>query len=352
MYASFILTRFIPVALLSFFGIYLSLCFLPSPVHALDPFVSLSITPPYPSGGETVSLQVTSYGIDLSSATITWYINGVQTEKAVGLTQKTLVARAGKTDTISAVITGRDGTTVEKSILLSPSDVDIVWEAIDSYTHPFYKGKALPSSGGSIRVVAIPHIINASGSFIPESELVYTWSIDGFKRDVMSQSGYGKHTLSLVKNILTEKETVSVDINSRDGSRSAGGSVSIISTEPEVLIYEHRPLLGIWYAHAVVDQLRLFSSEMSLIVEPFFFSLPTKNTNFLQYTWTMNGKRIPTDAMSPRSAIFGVPQGVSGNTSVSVNITHPLSLFQSAVRRITVIFENETGSGMPSSFSF
>jgi len=324
----------------------------PQYTNAIDPFVSLTLSPAYPKEGEMVSIDAISYAIDMQAAIITWYVNGVKELSAPGATQFSLPAgNTGRATTIDVVISASDGTTVQKSITFSPSSTDMIWEAVDSYTPPFYRGKALPVSGGTVKIVALPHITDTAGKNIADSNLVYTWHIDGFKRDVTSQSGYGKNILTIVKNILSHKETVGVDITSRDGSRSSASTTSLSTTNQEIIYYQYHPLLGILYNRVLTEQTNPATAEFSVLAEPFFFSLPQKNPNTLTYMWRMNGSTLPTDPSYPHMMTFGLPKGTRGNSSISLSIEHPLSVFQSASKQLSIFFDT-TDINAGTSFSF
>jgi len=310
--------------------------------YGFDPYLSFTVTPPYPGAHETVSVDLVSYGIDLSTSTISWYVDGVKKNSEIGATQLTFITGdIGHKTTVSVSISSPEGVTIQKSLVLSISELDLLWEASDSYTPPFYRGKALPASGATIKVVAFPNMTNATGNKVSDTNLVYTWSINSFKSDVVYQSGYGKNILMISKNIFDLDQTVSVDVTVPNSTNHTSTKLFIPTTNPEVLLYEQRPLFGVWYTDMLSDQLRPTSKQVSVIAEPFYFSLPTKNPDTLSYTWAMNGTHIPSDGEHPRIVTFGVPDNTAGTTSVSLSVEHPLSLFQSATRQIAVLFDTQ-----------
>ncbi|NTV22655.1 MAG: hypothetical protein HGB03_03820 [Candidatus Yonathbacteria bacterium] len=324
--------------------VFLCVSFFPHTTHALESFVSIRVSPAYPSVGEQVSITLSSYSVDLPGASILWYVNGSQRASGIGMTSLSLPAgQAGKTTSIRAVISA-NGETIQKTISFVPGGVDLIWEATDSYTPPLYKGKALPASSALVHVVAIPNIVGSSGKTVAPENLVYTWTLNGFKRDVTSQSGYGKQTLSLMKNVLLSTESVGVEISSRDGSLGAGATVSIPQTDPEILFYEQRPLQGPWYGRALIDTVTLLSNELSLIAEPYYFSTKTGTPHNLGFAWSMNGSSISSDWNNPHMIIFGVPEGTSGKATVSLATTNPSKLLQDAKTSLSVIFGNTESS--------
>ena len=77
---------------------------------------------------------------------------------------------------------------------MQPTSVDVLWSAY-SYTPPFYKGKALAPSRGSVVLVALPQLVTRNGSPIEPKNIIYTWS----RRGVIlgKSSGLGKNQVVL-----------------------------------------------------------------------------------------------------------------------------------------------------------
>ena len=45
-----------------------------------------------------------------------------------------------------------------KQFSVSPSEIEVMWESVDGYAPPFYKGKVLPISGSLISYILIKEI--------------------------------------------------------------------------------------------------------------------------------------------------------------------------------------------------
>jgi hypothetical protein len=76
-----------------------------------------------------------------------------------GKTSYSFKASGPNTITIIDVVIGIPGSidNIKKRIAITPSEVELMWEGVDSYTPPFYRGKSFPSAEGLIKVVAIPN---------------------------------------------------------------------------------------------------------------------------------------------------------------------------------------------------
>ncbi len=104
--------------------------------------ISLQIIPVVPQPGQAINAEVKSLNIDISRLPIVWYINGKVIQQGIGLTKiQTKAAGAGEPFTIRVVVTS-DEKKFEQSMTLTTGSVDLLWQA-ESYTPPFYKGKAL-----------------------------------------------------------------------------------------------------------------------------------------------------------------------------------------------------------------
>ncbi|NTV44299.1 MAG: hypothetical protein HGA67_01210 [Candidatus Yonathbacteria bacterium] len=317
----------------------------PCTVSASESYVSTTVNPAYPEAGKDVSVVLKSYAIDLTRATVTWYVNEKRILSGIGETNfSTKASDVGKTMTIRATIVS-DTETIEKNISFVPGGADLLWEATDSYTPPFYRGKSLPASNAAIKVVALPYLVNSSGTRISDDSLIYTWNKNGFKRDVSTQSGYGKNVLSITKDILLSKESIGVEVSSRDGRLGAASSIIIPQTNPKILFYENRPLQGPWYSTTLQSQINLVANEITMLAEPYFFSYKKNMREGLTFLWRVNGKNIGSDWNDPRSILFGIEKGTSGTASTSVEITNTSKLLQSGHGNLTIIFDDKDSVG-------
>ena len=118
---------------------------------------SMTLYPEYPKPYTTVTVKYESYSFDMDRALITWSIGGKEVLSGIGeLVLKVPLGGEGSITRVSVVVRPNEGGTVRDQILITPAFVSLIWEASDTYVPPLYKGKALPSEGGLVRVVALP----------------------------------------------------------------------------------------------------------------------------------------------------------------------------------------------------
>lgn len=323
-----------------FWGAALSICAVALEVHALESYVSIGVEPAYPKAEETVTISVSSYAFDMNRAYVTWYENGSYRSEGTGNdTLTTTAGRSGIPTTVSAVITTPDNETITKTVRFTPGGgVDLLWEAIDSYTPPFYKGKALPASQAHIEVVAVPRLTTGSGTTLDADTLTYTWQRNGFYRDTKSQSGYGRSSLLLMKDVLLPNESVSVTVTSPGGSLSAQETVDIPEVDPEIIFYEEHPTLGARFHTILTDGTVLKERETVVRAEPYFFSTNDHNRSSLSYEWSVAGTDVPSHWSHPGDLAIDIPEGVSGNTTIALSVTFPDRMLQNLRKTLSIVF--------------
>ena len=174
---------------------------------ALSNELGVEIIPNYPRPNEPVFINLTLYTDDLNSADIGWYKNDKLVLNGKGKVNYSFVAgNVGEETKIEIRIKLLSGTSFSKSFTLNPASIDLVWEA-NSYVPPFYKGKALHSRQGNLKIVAMPEFVKNGKRTAPEN-LVYEWSngVDVYQ----SQNGYGKSVLILNGSILGQTDKIEV----------------------------------------------------------------------------------------------------------------------------------------------
>lgn len=155
--------------------------------QATPQFEDAAITsePEFPNPYQSVTVQVNSFSINLDARPITWYVNGTETQRGIG--KKQISVKTGAIGSVTRVVATIDVngiTKINKVIELRPNSVDLLWEAVDSYVPPFYRGKALPSAEGALRVTAVAIGTNN------KSNQIFTW----LRNNIISQpeSGFGR----------------------------------------------------------------------------------------------------------------------------------------------------------------
>ncbi len=262
--------------------------------------VSVAVYPENPQADSNVSLEIQSFLINLTSADISWSIDGKKVQSGIGLKVfKFTTKDVGMPTTIDIAVLPVGGYLINKELVITPSAVDILWEATDSVTPPFYKGKALPTSQAQLKFVAIPNIKTSDGTFVDSKDIIYTWSKD-YTVD-QNGSGYAKDSYSMEMPIVDQEENISVTAKMRDGGLSAFKQVTSSVFQPKIVWYLTSPLYGPQFERAITDGFSIGSNDVSIFAEPFFASPANVLSGDLSFTWRLNNDSL--DAQSPANVL-------------------------------------------------
>ncbi len=292
--------------------------------------VSIALSPAHPGPHDAVRLTVQSSLSDVARSSIVWRANGKIIAQGTGVTSATITAGdLGAETTIDVATLAPDGTAAAATAHVIPTEVDLLFDS-DSYTPPFYRGRALPSAGTSVVLQAIPHFIRPGGSRLALGDLVYTWK----KNDQVlgDLSGRGKSAIVIPAPVLYATDVLSVDVESSDGLLSGESSVAIHAEDPMIVLYENHPIFGVLYGSALSRSASIAESEMTFTAVPYFASVRNPTDRQLQYVWRINGTKIPTDTNKPNELTL--------KASASSNIAH----IELALTHATNFFLDSSGS--------
>lgn len=300
----------------------------------------IRIIPNNPAPNSRVEAKISSFNFDVNRANITWEVAGAVILKGVGKnTVQFKSPEYGKEKKITAYIITADGAQISESIVLRGNDTDLLLEPLTS-TPPSYRGRALSVLGSRVRVVAIPYLFKR-GALIDSSKLIYDWSLD-FKKDI-NASGAGKNSFTFqLKDY--DDYTVILRVSNIANNISFEKSITVSASDfkPKVLFYEEGPLFGPRYERALTNTINMFSDEISLRAEPYFFS--EKSLRELNFKWKMNSEvislgKIPNilNLKAPNPPTGG--DGGEGETLVSVSVNNLINVLQFASQNLKIIFD-------------
>ncbi len=305
-------------------------------VNAQNPpsLVNMEVTakPAIPKPFDQVELTVKSYNVSLATALITWKVDGQVVRSSRGAQSHTITAGPIGSATAVEIVAENEGRTVTTSYILRPQYVGIAWEA-QTYTPILYRGKALHAPSSSIRVTALPVLVNRSGIELSEDDLQYTWSIH---RSVQPQlSGYGKQSVVVENSRILQPLDIAVEVRSRDNTLVAANNVRIPVSQPQILLYEQNPVLGVRYARALGNEYAISAREATLVAEPYHLSTPVRDDASLVFDWRVGAQRIEA-----RGLITLRPEGVgAGRVPLSLVMQSRNEPLQSARTTVQVLFK-------------
>jgi hypothetical protein len=298
--------------------------------------ISVEINPQKPQPGDNVDLAIESFSFDMNKAYVVWAVNGVVKSEGPGKRKFSFTAgKAGTTQKITIGITTEDQRIINKTLTFAPARVGLVVEA-DTYTPPYYKGKALFTPQAMLKVVALPELVTSAGYKIPAENLVYTWSVDG--KVMQDSSGYGKSALFVEGNLIPRSMVVTAAVSAYNSDLTAEESVQIEPSEPEIILYEDSLLWGVRREEAFTSDMYLYAREVKLLAEPYFLSVHIPESTDVQYTWTLNGQTV-TSLNKPNLIGLENRTGESGIATLGLNIEHFKKLLQAPSLTLQVQFE-------------
>jgi len=171
--------------------------------------VDINLSPEIPEPNQTISAELSGTLVDLDSSDIYWYLDKEIQKHGIG--EKSFSFTAGDVDEkkdLEAIVIIPDGRRIDLQRTIEPTNIDLLWEA-NTYTPPFYRGKALPTYKSSIKVLALPSGKNINTKFI------YNWSIDSLN-NIAGSSGYNQKTFTTFGSYAGYSRKINVSMTSFD----------------------------------------------------------------------------------------------------------------------------------------
>jgi hypothetical protein len=305
-----------------FLSISVAMLVFPASVLAasLD-LVKVVTTPPTPGPDQDVTVTVQSYAVDLNTAQLIWYVDKEPIKQ--GVAEKTITIHTGdlgEQTTVDLVIIPIYGEKINKQIIIEPSEVDLLWEA-DTYTPPFYKGKALPTFKSMVKVTAIPRK-NAYSSR-PES-FYYKWT---YNRIQGVGEALGMSSTIIRSGWSDSSVPVTVNVSMLNSEWKGSETVNIPGYNPKIVFYEQQPLLGTLFNRGLTSTHTATGNTFSLRAVPYYFSTDNYINKDLVYTWIVKNQVVPTSAEPTNIELVKAGTGKE-DFSVSLRIQNPKRILQ------------------------
>ena len=299
-----------------------SFSFALSQIDVQEGEINVEVVPENPQPYQEVTITLTSFATDLNKAIIMWSGNEGKILSGIGETRYSFKAGGPNTTTIFNINITPVGSmaTINKKVAIIPSEIDTLWESVDGYAPLFYKGKILPTSGSTIKVVAIPNTNTIKSG---QGSVAYTWS--NTKETQLSASGYNKNSYTFKNSMFDDINEIKVIASSVNGSYNAEKTVKIPIYLPKILFYKKSPTEGVFYNKSLDNNTVFSEEEMTIVAVPYF--LATKGVEFnFAYNWTVNGDSIKTPKKKTELTITPTSRG--GYATIGLSIENVSELFQ------------------------
>ena len=294
--------------------------------------MTFELSPKNPGALTNLTITANSFEVDLNNANISWYLN--DNLEIEGIAKKSFSFTTGKNGQITNIkaIAMIGDKKIEKKMYINPADVEIIWEA-NTYTPPFYKGKALASPKSEVKFVAIPHFVTDKGVVLQSENLNYEWSFNFTK----ITSGLGKNSAKATVGTTLGENIISVKVSNDKGDLVAEKQIKIIPENVFIAFYEDKPLDGTTYNLALGRSSNFNEKEINVRAEPFFFSYPdSASDRNLQFDWTLNGKGITPNEGTPKIITLRNESGREVLSSLGLTIRNIKKVFQDASASVLI----------------
>ncbi|MBP9711599.1 MAG: hypothetical protein KBD55_01015 [Candidatus Pacebacteria bacterium] len=296
--------------------------------------ILFNISPENPAPNQNVLITLNSYATDLDTALISWKLNGKLVISKIG--EKSFSATTGASGTETTVVATISTNTgnVDKKLVLKSNNFTILWQANDSFVPPFYKGKALPSAGSEIKVVAMSEI--KTGSINSDSNnLIYSWQKD--YNNEQESSGYGKNYMLYVNDYLDDVNMISVTANTLDMKQTLEASVQIRSYLPKISFYNKDSKFGIHWEKELAEN-HLITGEEILVASPFFISPKDISMPRLVFNWYINDVAINSEGVISNILPLRAQTNQSGRSTIKLIIENLDKVFANSTKEINIQF--------------
>jgi hypothetical protein len=309
-------------------------------VPGIEEQLSVDIVPEIPQPGKDVTITVQTFGVDTNTNFYTWTIDGKEVLKGFGEFRLTFkVGRAGQLSNVKVKIDPSVGMTIERSFSFNPVDVDFLWQA-NTYTPPFYKGKALYTPEATITLVSLPNMVIQNRRINP-ADIIYNWKVNYDLK--FPSSGFGRNSFTYKGPIINRDDTIQTEVYAASNRNVRGRNSLVLNrVSPQVLFYEDHPTLGILFNKNIEGDVVLSSKEFKLTAYPFHFSTPDRSMN-TTFNWFLND--TPINIQNKQSStVFRRTDEDAGVSSVAVVVGNPTHILQKASALVNVIYEKTTNT--------
>ncbi len=293
--------------------------------------VNFTLNPKNPGAFEEVRINMESFAVDLNTANIAWYLD--REKIGEGLAKKEVTVRTGDFGTFTTldiVMILRDGTRMDKQIILAPSEIDVLWEA-QTYTPPFYRGKALPTFKSNVRLTAFPRVNRLESD---PKQFYFKWTAN---RTQNVGEALGKNSVVVPMGYDGATVPVTVDVTLPGQNWTGQRSIFVPTLKPKVVLYPHEPLHGTRFRTAWSQEYKTSETEFVAYAVPYFFSLEDMVNNRLVYTWEIN-RRYTAPGLDARYLTIPKVEDQTTPLTVSFRTQNPSRILQEGRTQAKLLF--------------
>lgn len=318
----FIYKKTVLIFLLSVFSFFPFISKSENQINTQESDIIINVSPQNPEPYQRVTINLISYATDLNRAMITWQKGSEIVSSGYGKTSYSFDGSAPDTSIVFdiKITTEEMISSINKRVSINFSEVVLLWESVNGYTPPFYKGKSFVSKKGKIKVVAIPNTNKSNpGNFS------YSWGLeDEIKNEI---SGYGKNYIILNNNYLDNKEKIKVIATSINNQFSASKEITVPIVSPFIVFYKKTTEEGVLYNKGTTNEMSANQGENTIVATPYYLEYKGYEDDF-NYQWKINDSIIKTP--SKKTEITVRPTSSGGYSEIEVYLKGINNILQEA----------------------
>jgi hypothetical protein len=288
--------------------------------------IDFEFNPQFPLPNQQVTIRAISFVVDLNRVMIEWRVDGRPFAGGVGVREITLQTKGiGENLAVEALVYVPGQSPVRRSFNFAPADAIILWEAVQSYTPPFYRGKALPGEEGLVKIVILPIFPNDI-RYDAYTRAVYIWDRNGVRQE--RNGGFGRSTFMVLPNVLRAQERIDVTVSDRDNRFTSTKTVGVQAFDLRPQLFAYEPTEGLRFNVTQGFTLPNDIRSIQLIGEPFFFDSKNEFLTDLGFDWIVQNRSITLDPnANPRLLNIDIPSG-RGTIDIRSRLENTNTIFQ------------------------
>ncbi len=299
------------------------LCLVPTHTSAQTASdIDIKTSPSIPEPGQKVTLTLESFSVNLTDSNIQWFAKGQLVKEGQGVNSITFIA-PNESLTFAVQIMTPERTEIIKSITISASSVDLLWEATDTYAPPFYKGKSLPGPESLVKFVGIP---SSSTKFGQEGtkQVSFIWQRNS--QVAGSSNGKGKDSYTILMDSLKNSELIELATNSSGKIASAQATLKPFALDLSIYPLSSGGEPFITRALRSGDSI---NRESSFFASPYGARPKYLDSKNIKFYWSVAGNNI-----SPNSRPFLITLSPGGDSNQEMKVSYEIikSLFDGFAR--------------------
>lgn len=221
------------------------------------------------------------------------------------------------------------------------TNINLDWEPIDSYTPPFYEGKALPSKEGNVKVIANVEVNTPAGSF-DQSKLYYYWLLNDELSHTFSKTGGNIIYIPLSEFGITDTLKLMVYADNTQKILIGEKTLKLTPSDTLPILYRKNDNPILTYANAINKKYQEYKvnkgENFDVIAEPFYFSTRSSSSDSIDYSWSINN--IPGNKNYSNIFNYTVPENAYRDFGISLKIINTTKSLQNSETTVNFIFDN------------